>query len=456
MTSWNKNGAMEGRDIILDSVADGVFTVDEQWHITSFNRAAEEITGISREEAIGNRCCDVFKASICETDCSLKRTLETGRPIVNKAVYIIDADGERVPISISTAILRDALGRAIGGVETFRDLSIVEDLRKELTRKYTFGDIISKNHEMQKLFDILPEVAESDSTVLFEGESGTGKELFARAIHNLSSRRKRPMVVVNCGALPDTLLESELFGYKAGAFTDAKKDKPGRFTLARGGTIFLDEIGDVSAALQVRLLRVLQERTYEPLGATEPVQADVRVVAATNKDLGELVAKGVFRQDLYYRINVVKLTLPPLRERMEDVPLLVDHLVARFNRLRGKDIVGVSPEVLAIFMSHDFPGNVRELENIIEHAFVLCRNSVILPEHLPHYLRPLAEAAAASSGVASMQELEARFIRDTLRRHNGNRSATAKALGMHKTTLWRKMKRLGIEIPEKSRRRQSD
>jgi len=447
---------MEGRDIILDSVADGVFTVDEQWHITSFNRAAEEITGISREEAIGNRCCDVFKASICETDCSLKRTLETGRPIVNKAVYIIDADGERVPISISTAILRDALGRAIGGVETFRDLSIVEDLRKELTRKYTFGDIISKNHEMQKLFDILPEVAESDSTVLFEGESGTGKELFARAIHNLSSRRKRPMVVVNCGALPDTLLESELFGYKAGAFTDAKKDKPGRFTLARGGTIFLDEIGDVSAALQVRLLRVLQERTYEPLGATEPVQADVRVVAATNKDLGELVAKGVFRQDLYYRINVVKLTLPPLRERMEDVPLLVDHLVARFNRLRGKDIVGVSPEVLAIFMSHDFPGNVRELENIIEHAFVLCRNSVILPEHLPHYLRPLAEAAAASSGVASMQELEARFIRDTLRRHNGNRSATAKALGMHKTTLWRKMKRLGIEIPEKSRRRQSD
>ncbi len=444
------NGKTKERDIILDSIADGVFTVDGEWRITSFNRAAEEITGIPREEAVGSRCCDVFKASICESGCALRQTLEDGKQVVNKAVYIIDADGERIPISISTALLKDDKGRTIGGVETFRDLSVVEDLRKQITRQYSFGDIISKNHGMHKIFDILPEVAVSDSTVLIEGESGTGKELFARAIHALSPRKDKPMVTVNCGALPDTLLESELFGHKAGAFTDAKKDKPGRFALAEGGTIFLDEIGDVSPALQVRLLRALQEKTFEPLGSTQPVKADVRVVAATNKNLEELVENGNFRRDLYYRINVVKLTLPPLRERMDDVPLLIDHIIARFNRLRGKDIAGVSPEVLTILMNHDFPGNVRELENVIEHAFVLCRNGLIQPEHLPQNLRPKSDRPAISASAANIRELEAHFIRDTLRRNNWNRAATAKELGIHKTTLWRKIKRLGIEPPENS------
>jgi PAS domain S-box-containing protein len=447
MQNDNHIARKKERDIILDSIADGVFTVDEEWRITSFNQAAEEITGIPREEAIGRPCCEVFKASICEGNCALRRTLETGHQIVNKAVYIITAEGERIPISISTALLRDQTGHTIGGVETFRDLTVVEDLRKELERKYTFSDIISKNHKMQELFDILPEVAESDSTVLIEGESGTGKELFARAIHNLSRRQRKPMITVNCGALPDTLLESELFGYKAGAFTDAKKDKLGRFALAEGGTIFLDEIGDVSPALQVRLLRVLQEKVYEPLGSMKSVVANVRVITATNKNLADLVAKELFRQDLYYRINVVKLTLPPLRRRMEDIPLLVGHLIARFNRLRGKDIAGVSPDVLAIFMNHDFPGNVRELENIIEHAFVLCRGNMILPAHLPQHLRPELEKIVSSSS-ASMREIEAHFLRDCLDRNNWNRTITAQALGMHKTTLWRKMRRLGIEPRE--------
>jgi PAS domain S-box-containing protein len=218
-------------EIILDSIADGVFTVDRDWRITSFNRAAEEITGILKEEAIGQRCCDVFHASICETNCALNETFETNRPVVNRTAYIIDADGVRVPISISTAVLRDKKGDAIGGVETFRDLSTIEELRRELEKKYSFHDIISKNSEMLRIFDILPGVAESDSTVLIEGETGTGKELIARALHNLSHRKDKPFVAVNCGALPDTLLESELFGYKAGAFTDARKDKPGRFAV---------------------------------------------------------------------------------------------------------------------------------------------------------------------------------------------------------------------------------
>ena len=450
MKNQTESNSVGSRDIILNSIADGVFTVDEEWRITSFNRAAEEITGIMRKEAIGSQCCDVFKASICEGQCALRRTIETGRPIVNRTIYIINAHGERVPISISTALLKNESGQTIGGAETFRDLSVVENLRKELTRKYTFEDIISKHHEMRSLFDIMSEVAESDSTVVIEGESGTGKELFARAIHNLSPRRNRPMVTVNCGALPDTLLESELFGHKAGAFTDAKKDKPGRFALADGGTIFLDEIGDVSPALQARLLRVLQEKTYEPLGGTEPVKANVRVVAATNKDLTELVENGSFRQDLYYRLNVIRLRLPPLRDRMEDVPLLVDHLIARFNRLRGKDIAGVSPEVMTILMDHGFPGNVRELENIIEHAFVLCRGNLIFPEHLPQPLRPEKDKVIASPPATNIREVEALFIKDSLRRNNWNRAATARELGIHKTTLWRKIKRLDIDLPEKT------
>ena len=438
-------------EVILDSIADGVFTVDGEWRITSFNRAAEEITGIPREEALGRPCCEVFRASICERDCALRWTMETGKPLVNKAIYIIDAEGERIPISISTALLRDEEGRVIGGVETFRDLSLVEELRKELEGRYSFRDILSKSPAMHRIFDILPEVAESDSTVLIVGESGTGKELIARAIHDLSPRREKRLVTVNCGALPDSLLESELFGHKAGAFTDARRDKPGRFALAEGGTIFLDEIGDIPSALQVKLLRVLQEKVYEPLGGVESLTADVRIITATNRNLEERVRERGFRQDLYYRINVVKISLPPLRERKEDIPLLLDHFIDRFNRLRGKNITGVTPEVLQILMAHDFPGNVRELENAVEHAFVLCRSGLIRPEHLPEQLRP-EESGPPAAAAETLEELEARFIYEALRRNDWNRAATARELGVHKTTLWRKIKRLGIELPEKRRR----
>ncbi|MBE9541603.1 MAG: sigma 54-interacting transcriptional regulator, partial [Proteobacteria bacterium] len=374
--------------IILDSIADGVFTVDLDWRITSFNRGAELITGIGKEEAIGRQCWEVFRANICEKQCALRQTIETGKQILNQSIYIVVSDGNRIPVSISTAILKDESGRIIGGVETFRDLSLVEELRKELTGRHTFFDIVSKSKEMHRLFVILEQVAQSDSTVLLQGESGTGKELFVRAIHSLSARSKGPLVIVNLGALPDTLVESELFGHKAGAFTDARADRIGRIGAAEKGTLFLDEIGDLSSHLQVRLLRVLQEKTYEPLGSNKTVHADIRIVAATNKDLTELVKRGLFREDLYYRINVVKLTLPPLRERREDIPLLVDHFLERFNRLSGKEIAGVSQEVLSILMAYDFPGNVRELENIIEHATVLCQGGLIESQHLPDYLQP--------------------------------------------------------------------
>ena len=437
--------APDRAETILDSVADGVFTIDLHWRITFFNQAAERITGIPRDEALGRPCCEVFRADICENYCALKQTTETGIPVVNRAATILRADGRRVPISISTALLRDGTGRVMGGVETFRDLSLVEALRKELTRTYSFADIISRSHAMKRILTVLPKIAESESTVLISGESGTGKEITARAIHSLSPRKDRPFVAVNCGALPETLLESELFGHVAGAFTGATRNRAGRFQQAERGTLFLDEIGDITPALQIRLLRVLQEREFEPVGSGRSVKADVRVLCASHRNLEELVREGCFRQDLYYRVNVVKVTLPPLRDRKEDIPLLVEHFISRLKRIGGREITGVSPEVMTLFMGHDWPGNVRELENAIEHGAILAQGELIDGTCLPDHLRP--EVPATIPPGTTLAEVEARAVLDALRRNDWKRQATADELGINKTTLWRKMKRLDIQPP---------
>ena len=432
-------------EAILESISDGVFTVDGDWCITSFNRAAEEITGIPREEAIGRRCSDVFRSSMCGENCPLKKTIRTGKPIIGESGYIINSRGNRVPISISTAVLRDASGRIAGGAETFRDLSEVEALRQELEERFRVGDLVSKSSLMQRIFEVLPAIASSPSTVMILGETGTGKEVVARTIHSLSPRKNGPFVAVNCGAFPDTLLESELFGYKTGAFTGAQKDKPGRFALARKGTIFLDEIVEISPALQVKLLRVLQERVYEPLGATSSETADVRVIAATNKDLTEQVKRGLFREDLYYRVNVVRVELPPLRSRMEDIPLLIDQFIERFNRLQKRSVKGITSKALALLMAHDWPGNIRELENAIEHAFILCDDGYIDTKHLPTLLTKGVFVEYPGVNLHTAHDvLDAQVIRSALERNAFNRQAAARELGIHKTTLYRRMKRLGI------------
>ena len=436
-------------EIILNSIADGVFTVGLDWRITFFNQAAEEITGITASEAIGRPCCEVFRANVCESACVLRHTMETGQAVVNQTVAILRADGKEIPISVNTALLKDDQGAVIGGVETFRDLSLVEELRREIHRQYRLGDILSKSPLMQKIFVLLPEIARSDSTVLIEGESDTGKELVARALHTLSHRNKGPFVAVNCGALPDTLLESELFGHTAGAFTDARKDRLGRFALAEKGTLFLDEIGDTSPALQVRLLRVLEDRAFMPLGASRSVKADVRIVTATHRDLSELVEQGSFRRELYYRINVVKLTLPRLAERREDIPLLAQHFIERFNRLREKNIIGLSHAALSMFMHHDWPGNVRELENAIEHAFILCPSGLIQPQHLPEHLRAEYRPGLPHPGL-TLVEIEARALWEALERHHWRRMATARELGIDKNTLRRKIIRYGLNPAEKA------
>jgi len=426
--------------IILDSIADGVFTVDLNWLVTSFNKSAEEITGISRNDAVGRPCFDVFRADVCKSDCTLKRTIQTQTPIRNMPVRIVRADQKVIPISVSTTLLRNDVGDVIGGVETFRDLSIVNRLRRELFRRHSFEDIVSKNGQMLKVFSILPQIAASNSTVLIEGASGTGKELIARAIHNNSPRKNGPFIAVNCGALPVTLCESELFGYMAGAFTDAKKDKPGRFTLAQDGTILLDEIGDISSAVQVRLLRVLEEKVYEPLGSTKTVATNARVIAATHRNLEELTKQGLFREDLYYRINVIRIHLPELRERKEDIPLLVDHFIERFSQLNGKKIFGISQEAMTALMLYDWPGNIRELENAIEHAFVLCNGNMIGLHHLPDHLMPKDQSRSVPSGF-TLREIEKRAIEQALERNDWKKMATARELGIDKNTLRRKIQR---------------
>ncbi|MFH1135825.1 MAG: sigma 54-interacting transcriptional regulator [Pseudomonadota bacterium] len=435
-------------EAILESISEGVFTVDLEWRITSFNRAAEEITGITREEAAGRRCSDVFHCSMCETDCALRLTMKTHRPVIGRTGYIVDAEGSRIPISVSTAVLRDAAGRITGGAETFRDLSEIEALRLELEGRHRVGDLVSRSPAMQKVFDVLPAVAASPSTVLILGETGTGKDLVARTIHSLSPRNKGPFIAVNCGALPDQLLESELFGYKAGAFTGAARDKPGRFALARGGTIFLDEIGEMTQALQVRLLRVLQDKVFEPLGGVKSETTDARVIAASNKDLADPTRRGEFREDLYYRVNVVRLELPPLRRRKEDLPLLADQFVHRFNRLQNKSVQGITSEALSLLMAHDWPGNVRELENVIERAFILRGEGRIGLENLPEELTSRGGDAAPGTGIRSARDLlESETIKKALSRNYLNRAAAARELGIHKSTLFRKMKRLGIVAP---------
>ncbi len=434
---------------ILDSVADGVVTVDRDFMITSFNRAAEEITGFSAAEALGEKCYNIFRSSVCQAECMLAEVIRRGKPITGLELTILTRRNDEIPVSVSTAVLRNRKGEIIGGVETFRDLTAVDHFRREIRRHYSFDEMLGKNARMREIFAKVPDVAASSATVLIRGETGSGKEPLARIIHNQSPRRNEAFVKVNCAALPDSLLESELFGHVAGAFTDARTERKGRFELADRGTIFLDEIGDTSPAMQAKLLRVLQEGAFEPVGSSRTRTADVRVIAATHRDLKELMASGEFRQDLYFRINTIVLELPPLRARREDIPLLVDHFVEQFNRQTGKQVRSVSPEAMNVLEAYSWPGNIRELENTVEHAFVLVKDSMIDLDHLPEELtrtsrQDLLPDLPRLAAPSTLADAERQAIEAALHRSRWNRSAAAKELSMSRSTLWRKMRRLGI------------
>ncbi|NOY78107.1 MAG: PAS domain-containing protein [Calditrichaeota bacterium] len=437
---------------ILNSITDGVFTINTDWQITSFNLAAERITGYSSNEVLGKHCWEVFRGSNCDTNCPMRRALQTGEPTFNLEVEIVSREGKTIPVSVTSSALINEKGEASGAVETFRDLSPLRELKSELEERYRFDQIIGKSKPMQDLYDLLEDVAATDATVLVQGESGTGKELVVKAIHFNSLRRSGPFISVNCAALPETLLESELFGYEKGAFTGAVREKPGRFELADGGTLFLDEIGEMSYPLQAKLLRVLDEHVIERVGGIKSIRVDVRIVAATNKNLRDAVETGAFRQDLFYRLNVVPIHLPPLRERKEDIPLLVDYFIQKFNEKMGKRIRGVSSEVLRIFMDYNWPGNVRELENLLEFSFIQCKTEIITVQHLPTEFQRnfnTLRLTQEKPGEALL-EYEKNLIYQTLIQNMGSRVKTARQLGMSKATLWRKMTKYGLLKKDKT------
>jgi len=427
--------------LIFNSISDGVFTVDRDCTITSFNKAAEEITGFQAAEAMGKYCFEIFRTEFCHKRCALKDTLKNHDPVENVRVTILTREGCELTVNVTTTLLRDERDNIVGAVEFFRDISELEHLRMRLDQKKALGEIISVNPEMQQLVQLLPDIAESECNVLIQGASGSGKELFAQIIHNLSPRKYGPYIKINCGALPETLLESELFGYEKGAFTDAKRDKPGQFCLANGGTLLLDEVGEMEISLQVKLLRVLNNGEYRPLGSAKSRQTDARIIAATNADLQAVIADGRFRQDLFYRLNVVNIEIPSLRERPEDIPLLVNHFLKAYRKKTRKNINRISPAAIAALRKYSFPGNVRELENAIEHAFVMCREVEMQLHDLP---ASIVEQSNICNGITLVKESEKNVILEALRRNNGNKSKTAVELGVHRSTLWRKIRTYGI------------
>ena len=432
--------------LILDNLDLGVFTVNRSGHITSFNSMAETVTGYRRQEIVGQHHEKLMVCHRPGSSCLLTESITTGTTLANRTVQLVSKDGRELPIRASCMALRNDSGQIIGGLATFQDLSLIQHLNRAISDKYIFADMIGKDGAMQQIFEILPVVAASDANVLIEGSTGTGKDLLAKIIHNASSRKNRAFVKVNCAAMPDNLLESEMFGYVKGAFTGAHRDKSGRFQEADGGSIFLDEIGDLPLSLQAKLLRVLEDKEFYPLGSQKLRRVDVRIIAATNQGLNNLVQQKLFREDLYYRLNVMRLELPPLKRRRGDVPLLIRRFLNQYNLTRRTAVTTIAEDALDLLLNYDYPGNVRELENIIEHACILCQGEAIERRHLPVYIQANTcpekdNDAARTPGLESQQEWERRRLLQALEEHRWNRQKVAKALGMERTTLWRKLKK---------------
>ena len=434
-------------EVILDSLGEGLFTVDKEFRINSFNRAAEKILGIKKEEAIGDYCKNVMKSKRCFEDCPLGKVLETGKNLYDFEGELVHRSGRRVPVKINAAVLRDFDESPMGGVISFRDMSYLEAIKGDLLTRSNFYGIIGQDKSMQEIYTLIEEVADSDSNVLIQGESGTGKEMIADAVQQTSRRRDKPFIRINCSVFPPHILASELFGHVKGAYTDAIKDRIGRFEMADGGTIFLDEVAEMPLQMQVQLLRVLQEGTFERVGESITRKVNVRVIAATNKNIDECLKNGSFREDLYYRLNVIPIYVPPLRERKSDIPHLVQYFINRLSLTHNKKVDETDDEAMDILIGYDWPGNVRELANAIEYAFARTKDNIIHASKLPPTVRlgSCVKNSLNKSNSRSDHSEEYIAIRTSLERNRWNRSLAAKELGMGRTTLWRKMKALGLE-----------
>ena len=375
--------------------------------------------------------------------------MNKGKSTIGNELEIIHKSGKKIPIRVNSSILLNNQNEKIGAVETFIDISEIRNLSEHLSERFSYENIIGRSKEIKQIFYMLESVSQTDSSVLITGESGTGKELAARAIHLKSLRRTGPFIAVNCSAFAETLIESELFGHEKGAFTGAVKAKTGRFELAQGGTLFLDEVGDLSLALQTKLLRVLETHEFERVGTNKSIKMDARIIAATNKNLIAEISEGRFREDLFYRINIINIHLPPLRDRMDDIPLLVSHFINHFNKKLNKKIKQFSSSAYELVLEYNWPGNIRELENAIEHCFILCSGEIIQKEHLPKRLRESENFninKSITQSTKNLLEIEKELIISTLRNNRGNRKKTAKELNIDPSTLWRKMKKLKIEF----------
>ena len=428
------------RDDILDSIGEGLLTVDKNFKVNFFNRAAEQITGYNRDEVLGQFCKYVFKCEMCETKCPIGIILETGNSLYDFRSSIEIKDGSRKPVKLNAAILKNEDKDPVGGVISFRDLSELEALKKDLSSTSSFYGIIGHGKAMQEIFKLIQEISNSDTTVLIQGESGTGKEMIANAIQATSRRKAEAFVKVNCSVFPENLLANELFGHIKGSFTDAVKDRPGRFEIANKGTIFLDEIAEMPLQTQVQLLRVLQEGTFERVGESITRKTDVRVIAATNLNVNEAIKKGKLREDLFYRLNVIPILIPPLRERVEDIPYLANHFISDYAQLYKKEIKDISDEALQLSINYSWPGNVRELENLIEYAVVRAKTNTIEIENFPINISINNETKKKS--VKEFKRENPSKLVQLLEKHKWNKTKVAEELGIGRTTLWRRLKKL--------------
>jgi len=442
---------------IIDTMNDGVALIGPDGTVLTANRALEEISGYPREELIGSPCsvfhCDACKIARAEGRDKWCELFDLG--VANKKrCLLIRKDGSAVHVLKNASLLKDIEGRTLGAVETFTDISEIDRrdheirlLSRLLDADSEFQGMVGRSPAMRSVFEITEKAAQSDAPVIIHGESGTGKELVAHAIHALGNRKAGPYIQLNCAALNEALLESELFGHVKGAFTGAYSHREGRFEVANGGDIFLDEIGDVPVSIQVKLLRALETKQFERMGDHRPINVDVRIITATNRDLEMLVSQGKFREDFLFRINVIPIHLPPLRERVEDIPLLVEHFIRRLRAKRGKDISGLSPEAMRLFAAYHWPGNVRELKSALEYAFVIADRDWISPEHLPPRMKLLdAMKNEGEPGTATACPDEKRALMDALSKSGGNQSRAARILGVNRVTVWHRIKKYGIDI----------